>query len=93
MHRFQTQMQILGDLRGGAALAKKPKDLQLAIAQAFHRRTRCCFARCVESAGHAVDNPFAYVDSALEHATYWLQRGSVLIEEFLDGPEVSLFLT
>ena len=31
-------------------------------------------------------------DAALEHATYWLQHGSVLIEEFLDGEEVSLFL-
>lgn len=31
-------------------------------------------------------------DAALEHATYWLQHGSVLIEEFLDGQEVSLFL-
>ncbi|MCU1527047.1 MAG: phosphoribosylamine--glycine ligase [Frondihabitans sp.] len=31
-------------------------------------------------------------DAALEHATYWLQHGSVLIEEFLEGPEVSLFL-
>ncbi|MBF4575711.1 phosphoribosylamine--glycine ligase [Frondihabitans sp. VKM Ac-2883] len=31
-------------------------------------------------------------DAALEHATYWLQHGSVLVEEFLDGQEVSLFL-
>ncbi|MGO4690246.1 phosphoribosylamine--glycine ligase [Glaciibacter sp. 2TAF33] len=31
-------------------------------------------------------------DAALAHATYWLQHGSVLIEEFLDGQEVSLFL-
>ena len=30
--------------------------------------------------------------AALEHARYWLQHGSVLVEEFLDGPEVSLFL-
>ena len=30
--------------------------------------------------------------AALNHATYWLQHGSVLIEEFLDGAEVSLFL-
>ncbi|GAA4679118.1 phosphoribosylamine--glycine ligase [Frondihabitans cladoniiphilus] len=30
--------------------------------------------------------------AALEHATYWLQHGSVLVEEFLEGPEVSLFL-
>ncbi|GAA4267241.1 phosphoribosylamine--glycine ligase [Frondihabitans peucedani] len=30
--------------------------------------------------------------AALEHATYWLQHGSVLIEEFLEGQEVSLFL-
>lgn len=28
---------------------------------------------------------------AVEHATYWLQHGPVLVEEFLDGPEVSLF--
>ncbi|TFC46585.1 phosphoribosylamine--glycine ligase [Cryobacterium sp. TMT1-21] len=31
-------------------------------------------------------------DAALAHATFWLQHGSVLIEEFLDGQEVSLFL-
>lgn len=31
-------------------------------------------------------------DAALEHATYWLGQGSVLVEEFLDGQEVSLFL-
>ncbi|TFC90636.1 MULTISPECIES: phosphoribosylamine--glycine ligase [Cryobacterium] len=31
-------------------------------------------------------------DAALVHATFWLQHGSVLIEEFLDGAEVSLFL-
>jgi phosphoribosylamine---glycine ligase len=30
--------------------------------------------------------------AALEHATHWLQHGAVLIEEFLDGQEVSLFL-
>ncbi|NYD68228.1 phosphoribosylamine--glycine ligase [Agromyces atrinae] len=30
-------------------------------------------------------------DAAIAHATYWLQHGSVLIEEFLDGQEVSLF--
>ena len=30
--------------------------------------------------------------AAINHATYWLQHGSVLIEEFLDGQEVSLFL-
>ncbi|HEY5224399.1 MAG TPA: phosphoribosylamine--glycine ligase [Microbacteriaceae bacterium] len=30
--------------------------------------------------------------AALAHATYWLEHGSVLIEEFLDGEEVSLFL-
>jgi len=30
-------------------------------------------------------------DAAVEHTTYWLQHGSVLVEEFLDGPEVSLF--
>lgn len=31
-------------------------------------------------------------DAALAHATHWLQHGSVLVEEFLDGQEVSLFL-
>ena len=31
-------------------------------------------------------------DAALAHARHWLQHGSVLIEEFLDGQEVSLFL-
>jgi phosphoribosylamine--glycine ligase len=31
-------------------------------------------------------------EAALTHATYWLQHGGVLIEEFLDGQEVSLFL-
>ncbi|WP_022883527.1 phosphoribosylamine--glycine ligase [Glaciibacter superstes] len=31
-------------------------------------------------------------DAAIAHATHWLQHGSVLIEEFLDGQEVSLFL-
>nr|WP_218869213.1 phosphoribosylamine--glycine ligase [Leifsonia psychrotolerans] len=31
-------------------------------------------------------------DAAIAHSTYWLQHGSVLIEEFLDGAEVSLFL-
>jgi phosphoribosylamine--glycine ligase len=30
--------------------------------------------------------------SALAHAQYWLQQGPVLVEEFLDGQEVSLFL-
>ncbi|TFB57033.1 phosphoribosylamine--glycine ligase [Cryobacterium tagatosivorans] len=30
--------------------------------------------------------------AAVAHATHWLQHGSVLIEEFLDGAEVSLFL-
>lgn len=30
--------------------------------------------------------------AALEHATHWLHHGAVLIEEFLDGQEVSLFL-
>ncbi|TFD77285.1 phosphoribosylamine--glycine ligase [Cryobacterium sp. Sr8] len=30
--------------------------------------------------------------AAVAHATQWLQHGSVLIEEFLDGAEVSLFL-
>lgn len=30
-------------------------------------------------------------DAAEAHALFWLQHGSVLIEEFLDGPEVSLF--
>ena len=31
-------------------------------------------------------------NAALAHAEYWLGLGSVLIEEFLDGQEVSLFL-
>jgi len=31
-------------------------------------------------------------DAALEHATHWLRQGAVLIEEHLDGDEVSLFL-
>jgi phosphoribosylamine--glycine ligase len=31
-------------------------------------------------------------DAAVAHAVYWLQHGSVLVEEFLDGQEVSLFL-
>ena len=31
-------------------------------------------------------------DAALAHAEYWLHHGSVLVEEFLDGQEVSLFL-
>ncbi len=31
-------------------------------------------------------------DAALAHATHYLQQGPVLVEEFLDGPEVSLFL-
>ncbi len=30
-------------------------------------------------------------EAAVEHARHWLGYGSVLIEEFLDGPEVSLF--
>jgi phosphoribosylamine--glycine ligase len=30
-------------------------------------------------------------DAALAHAKYYLQQGEVLIEEFLGGPEVSLF--
>lgn len=30
-------------------------------------------------------------ESAIEHARYYLQDGQVLIEEFLEGPEVSLF--
>ncbi|MFO7690823.1 MAG: phosphoribosylamine--glycine ligase [Cryobacterium sp.] len=31
-------------------------------------------------------------DAALAHSRYWLEHGSVLIEEFLDGQEISLFL-
>jgi phosphoribosylamine--glycine ligase len=30
--------------------------------------------------------------AAIEHANYWLQHGDVLVEEFLAGQEVSLFL-
>lgn len=30
-------------------------------------------------------------EAAIEHATFYLQHGDVLVEEFLDGPEVSLF--
>ncbi|MCU1544010.1 MAG: purD [Microbacteriaceae bacterium] len=30
--------------------------------------------------------------AAIEHATYWLHHGDVLVEEFLAGQEVSLFL-
>ena len=31
-------------------------------------------------------------DAALEHCRYWLGHGPVLVEEFLDGQEVSLFM-
>ena len=31
-------------------------------------------------------------NAAIEHAEYWLQHGDVLVEEFLAGQEVSLFL-
>jgi phosphoribosylamine--glycine ligase len=31
-------------------------------------------------------------DAAIAHANYWLGHGAVLVEEFLDGQEVSLFL-
>ncbi|QNE48107.1 phosphoribosylamine--glycine ligase [Glaciihabitans sp. INWT7] len=31
-------------------------------------------------------------DAAVAHAGYWIGQGSVLVEEFLDGQEVSLFL-
>ena len=31
-------------------------------------------------------------NAAIAHAEYWLQHGSVLVEEFLSGEEVSLFL-
>jgi len=31
-------------------------------------------------------------DAAVAHAKYWIGQGSVLVEEFLDGQEVSLFL-
>ena len=31
------------------------------------------------------------LDAAIEHATFYLQHGGVLVEEFLQGPEVSLF--
>ncbi|WP_353987168.1 phosphoribosylamine--glycine ligase [Ruicaihuangia caeni] len=31
-------------------------------------------------------------DAAIEHARHYLQQGSVLVEEFLDGEEVSLFV-
>ncbi len=31
-------------------------------------------------------------ESAISHARFWLGQGSVLVEEFLDGQEVSLFL-
>jgi phosphoribosylamine--glycine ligase len=30
-------------------------------------------------------------DAAVAHAAFWLQHGEVLVEEYLDGPEVSLF--
>lgn len=30
-------------------------------------------------------------DAAVQHATYWLGYGAVLVEEFLDGQEISLF--
>ncbi|MDH6238345.1 phosphoribosylamine--glycine ligase [Cryobacterium sp. CG_9.6] len=30
--------------------------------------------------------------AALAHATFWLEHGSILVEEFLDGQEISLFL-
>jgi len=30
--------------------------------------------------------------AAVAHASYWLEHGPVLVEEFLSGPEVSLFL-
>ena len=30
-------------------------------------------------------------DAAVAHASFWLQHGSVLVEEFLEGREVSLF--
>lgn len=30
-------------------------------------------------------------EAAIEHATFYLQHGDVLVEEFLEGPEVSLF--
>jgi len=30
--------------------------------------------------------------AAVAHAAYWLEHGPVLVEEFLSGPEVSLFL-
>ncbi|KFF60285.1 phosphoribosylamine--glycine ligase [Cryobacterium sp. MLB-32] len=32
------------------------------------------------------------LSAAREHATYWLEHGSILVEEFLDGQEISLFL-
>jgi len=31
-------------------------------------------------------------EAAVAHATHWLRHGGVLVEEFLDGQEVSLFL-
>ena len=31
-------------------------------------------------------------EAAQHHAEYWLQHGGVLVEEFLDGQEISLFL-
>jgi phosphoribosylamine---glycine ligase len=31
-------------------------------------------------------------EAALDHASLWIEHGTVLVEEFLDGPEVSLFL-
>ena len=31
-------------------------------------------------------------DAAVDHAAYWLAHGPVLVEEFLDGQEVSLFM-
>ena len=31
-------------------------------------------------------------DAAIAHSAFWLQHGNVLIEEFLEGQEVSLFL-
>jgi phosphoribosylamine--glycine ligase len=31
-------------------------------------------------------------DAAVDHASYWLAHGDVLVEEFLDGEEVSLFV-
>lgn len=80
-------MEAAGVPTGGARRAETIEEAQAALAEfgAPH---------VVKADGLAAGKGVLVTDdlaAAREHAEYWLQHGPVLIEEFLSGPEVSLF--